>query len=98
MRMLTDRTDPVQMAPLVGTGLAYDPRPEGLRVVRVYPGTSAEAAGFRQGDVIVAIDCTPVHQRGCGQAERVAGRRQVFSYFRDGIRAEATLETEILVP
>ncbi len=97
MRMQADRTDPVRMAPLVGTGLAYDPRPEGLRVVRVFSDTSAEAAGLREGDLIVAIDGIPVHSRGCVSRSDV-GQQQVFLYLRDGIRTEATVETEALVP
>ena len=99
MRMQVDRTGPVPMAPLVGTGLTYDPRPEGLRVVRVSANTSVEAAGLREGDLIVAIDGVPVHPRGCANSRSdTVGQRQVFSYIRDGIQAETTVETVIIVP
>ncbi len=98
MRMQTDNAGPVRMAPLVRAGLAYNPRPEGLRVVRVFPGTSAEAAGLRVGDLIVAIDGIPVYQQECGEFSVIAGQQQVFSYTRDGVRAEATIETEVLIP
>jgi len=99
IRMQPSRTTPVRMAPLVRIGLADEPRPEGLRIIKVFPGTSAEAAGLREGDLIVAIDGIPVHERGCGDPQGdPAGQRQVLSYLRDGVRAEAEVETEALVP
>ena len=98
MRMQKDSVGPVRMAPLVRVGLAYDPRPKGLKVVRVFPGTSAEAAGLRVGDLIDAIDGIPVYQQECEESSVTAGHRRVFSYTRDGVRAEATIETEVLIP
>ena len=35
--------------------------PEGAVVAQVEPGSSAERAGLRRGDVVVAIDGVPVH-------------------------------------
>jgi len=99
MRMRANHTEPVRMPPLVGAGLGYAPRPEGLEVVAVFPGSAAEAAGLRKGDLVVAIDGVPVHPRGCGDSRSgSAGQRRVFSYIRDDIRAEAEIETEALVP
>lgn len=56
-------------------GLADDPPPRlgvqysfvagrGLVVERVFPSTAAAAAGLRRGDVIVAVDGTPLADRG----------------------------------
>jgi hypothetical protein len=99
IRMLPDDTAPVRMGPLVGPGVATRPRPEGLEIIRVFPGTSAEAAGLREGDLVIAVNGTPVHERGCGDPRGVpAGQRQVWSFLRDGIRAEVEIETETLVP
>ena len=71
----------------------------GCEIIKVFPETSAEAAGLREDDLIIAIDGTPVYERGCGDPEGdPAGQPQVWSYIRDGLRAEAEIETEILVP
>ena len=99
IRMDPHGSAPVQMPALVGSGLGNHPRPEGLEIVKVFSGTSAAAAGLRQGDLIVAIDKTPVHELGCSDPQgELAGRRKILSYNRSGIQAEAVIETEVLVP
>ncbi len=97
--MLPNGTAAVRMGSLVGPGVATRPRPKGLEIIRVSPGTSAEAAGLRKGDLVIAIDGTPVHERGCRDPRGdPAGQREVWSYRRDGIQAEAEIETINLVP
>ena len=99
IRMQAHGTDPIRSAAWVGMGLGLYPRPEGLEILEVFAGTSAEAAGLRRGDLIVAIDGTPVHEIGCRDPlGDPAGRRKVLSYLRDGIRAEAEIETEVMIP
>ena len=99
IRMQSNGTAPVRMGSLVGPGVATRPRPEGLEIIRVFPGSSAEAEGLRKGDLVIAIDGTPVHERGCGDPRGdPAGQRQVWSYLRDGIQAKVEIETEILIP
>ena len=99
MRMQPNGTAPVRLAPQVGSGLAVRPRAEGLEIMQVFSGTSAESAGLLAGDLIVAIDGTPVHERGCRDpGADPAGRREVVSYLRDGVRSEVEIETELLVP
>ena len=99
IRMQTHETNPIRLASWVGMGVGFYPRSAGLEILKVFAGTSAEAAGLRAGDLIVAIDGTPVHERGCGDPRGdSAGRRMVLSYLRDGIRAEAEIETEVLIP
>jgi hypothetical protein len=70
MRLQSPRTTSVRMGSLIGAGLAYASLPEGLRVAWVFPGSSAEASGLREGDLIVAIDDVPVYPRGCGESRR----------------------------
>jgi len=41
----------------------YSPHPEGLRVLDVIPGTQAWRGGIRSGDVLVAVNGIPVHNR-----------------------------------
>jgi hypothetical protein len=99
VRMQAYATEPIRLASWVGMGVGIYPRSEGLEILEVFAGTSAEAAGLRTGDLIVAIDGTPVHERGCSDPlGDPAGRRMVLSYLRDGMQAEAEIETEALIP
>jgi hypothetical protein len=99
IRMQAHDTDPIRMASWVGMGVGIYPRSEGQEILAVFPNTSAEAAGLRTGDLIVAIDGTPVYELGCRDPQGPpAGRRKVLSYLRDGIQAEAEIETEVLIP
>lgn len=42
-----------------GIGVSFRPRPEGMVVMRVVPGSPAHAAGLAHGDVIVEVDGLP---------------------------------------
>ena len=99
IRMQSNRTTPVRLASWVRRGLAVHPRPQGQEIISVFPGTSAEAAGLREGDLITAINGTPVHELGCSdpQGDR-AGQRLSLSYLRAGVQAEAEIETDTLIP
>ena len=99
IRMQPSGTAPIRMASLVGSGLAFHPRPEGMEILKVFPGTSAEEAGLREGDLITAIDGIPVHERGCSDPRGApTGQHEMLSYLRDGIQAETEVETGILHP
>jgi serine protease Do len=50
----------------------------GVRITQVFPGTRAEAAGLRVGDVVVAIDDAPVTARTVEESESFA--RQIRQY------------------
>jgi carboxyl-terminal processing protease len=43
-----------------GIGVSVTPDPKGLRIVLVFPGSGAEAAGLQDGDVITRVDGKPV--------------------------------------
>ena len=99
IRMQASGTAPIRMASLVGSGLAFHPRPDGMEILKVFPGTSAEEAGLREGDLITAIDGIPVHERGCSDPRGAqTGQHEMLSYLRDGIQAETEVETGILIP
>lgn len=60
----------------------------GARLTQVYPGTSAETAGLRVGDVILALDGTPVTARRVEDSDVLA--RQIRQY-RAGSTAQISL-------
>lgn len=65
----------------------------GARVHQVEPGSPAEAAGLRSGDIIVAIDgeTVPSSTALVGQVrERASGQEAVLDYVRDGERDQVT--------
>jgi serine protease DegQ len=88
---------------ILGSLNAERSRDFGLGIVRgavvenVAPGSSAEAAGLRRGDVITRIQNRPVSNAGTvaatiGIAER--GTRVEVAYLRDGREGRATLTVE----
>jgi serine protease Do len=80
----------------------------GARLTRIYPGTKAEAAGLRVGDVIVAIDGAEVPARRPEDTDVLARQiRQyrnnaeaVFTLWRDGKKTDVpvTLEQQPVPP
>ena len=73
--MQTLGTDPIRLASFVGMGVGTYPRSEGLEILEVFAGTSAEAAGLRTGDLIVAIDGVAVESRRLHETiSRMRGR------------------------
>lgn len=76
--------------------------PRGVLVVQVYPGSSADRAGLKEGDVIVSIDGRPVNDEGGGAfaigTHKVGDRvpMQIHRSDREQtltVRAEAAPET-----
>lgn len=64
----------------------------GARLTQIYPGTPAETAGLRVGDVVLALDGSPVTARRAEDADVLArmirqyraGASASFSIWRDG--------------
>lgn len=75
----------------------------GARLTRIYPGTKAEAAGLKVGDVILAIDGNPVTARRPEDIDVLARQiRQykadtsaVFSLWRDGQKLDVNVTLEL---
>lgn len=67
---------------------------EGVEVTTVFPGSTAADAGFKVGDVILAIDGTRIKD-AAEFVQKVSGRkartRLKFTYYRDGAKTEAEL-------
>lgn len=78
------------------------PDQQGFRVTRVYPETTAAAAGMRIGDVILAINGDPVRPKGMQDAGLLQRRvRQIgadepttFTILRDGATTELKLNLD----
>jgi membrane protease YdiL (CAAX protease family) len=76
-------------------GVDGEPAAEGCRVTIVVPGSGADAAGLRIGDVITAIDGRPVsdiRDVAAVVSQRKVGDTVVVQFIRDGERREATAE------
>jgi serine protease Do len=79
-----------RLTPDLAKALGLD-SPEGALVVEVEPGGPAERAGIRPGDVIIAIDGTPVRQAEelpRQVARRPPGSRIAVTVLRNGKRIE----------
>lgn len=100
---LPDGTSPgtLSMEPLRGTGMALSPRRDVLEVLAVFPGTSAHAAGVREGDEIVAVDGVPVAERGCRDVTPSSTadptRPTILAIDRGGRRFEVEVRSDVLV-
>lgn len=73
----------------VGLGVRISPEPKGLRIVFVFPGTPADEAGIKEGDLIVGHDGQPVKSTNDLQGEE--GTKVTVTVER----AKKTLDFEI---
>jgi len=99
IRMIAPSGDPIRFDPVRSSGLALRPIDLGFEVYEVFPDTAAEEAQLREGDVIVAIDGTPVYERGCVSKDDDPDEDGVvMSVVRDGERFDVTIVSRVLVP
>lgn len=81
-------------------GVAWDPDPARTepRIRTVLPGSPAERAGFREGDLIERIDGAPVADKTAATEilrGGEAGRLRTVTVLRDGISAEIAVAAEL---
>jgi serine protease Do len=75
----------------------------GARITRIYPGTQAEAAGLKVGDVILAVDGTTVPARRPEDTDVLArqirqyrsGSEAKFSIWREGQKMDLNVTLEV---
>lgn len=75
----------------------------GARLTRIYPGTEAEKAGLRVGDVVLALDGAVVTARRAEDSDVLArqirqykaGTSAVFSLWREGAKIELPVVLEV---
>jgi serine protease DegS/serine protease DegQ len=75
----------------VDAAAGWDPSARGVNVLRVAPGGPAEAAGLRSGDVLLALDATPIADEGDLRNREAAlpvGGRARLGGLRNGIPFE----------
>ena len=75
------------LTPKLGTRLGIQAG-GGARLTQIYPGTTAEAGGLKVGDVVVALDGTPVNARRAEDSEVFA---RMIRQYRAGTTATLTL-------
>lgn len=86
-RILLDET-----MPLPYLGVDADPGEGGMKITKVYPATGAEAAGLKEGDVILSVDGRPTPDAAAlGLAIRAhdVGDTLTFRWRRGGTETEA---------
>lgn len=89
------------LTPKLGTRLGINAG-GGARLTRIYPGTEAEKAGLRVGDVVLALDKVPVSARRPEDTDVLArqirqyrsGTPAVFTVWREGKTMDMTVQLE----
>lgn len=98
---LARRPRPVMLGITIGPAGAPEAREDGVRVLGVTPGSSADEAGIRSGDVLLSLgeaqldwsgDTSPVSKLLDGLAEAEPGSRLELGYRRDGSTATVQVE------
>jgi type II secretory pathway component PulC len=98
---LVRRARPVMLGITIGPVGQPGAREDGVKVLGVTPGSSAEEAGIRSGDVLVSLgeqrlewsdEHSPVDKLLEGLREIEPGARVELGYRRDGRTAQATVE------
>lgn len=92
------------LTPKLNKRLGVNSADGGARITRVYPGTEAEKAGLRIGDVVLALDDTAVVARRAEDSDALArqirqyktGSSAVFTLWREGKKIDlpVLLETQ----
>lgn len=93
-------SSPIHMPPIRNIGAAYHPRAAGLEVVHLMPQGPAQRAGIEKGDLIIALDGTPLADLGCmREAMRdPAADAWTLGVLRDGRTLEVRVEIDTLLP
>jgi len=102
IRMVAASDEPIETGPVRGTGLALKPIDAGFEVVHVFPDSPAAEARLQKGDVVVAINDTPVYERGCVSFDDddTDGDRDpsVLSILRGGEKIDVPVTRRVLIP
>jgi hypothetical protein len=91
---------PLRFEPYYGIGAAFDPKERGWPVLAIFPGSRAEAADLKVGDILLARDGEKLWERDCPEdsAYDTEPRDVVLTILRDGEELDLTVTTRALVP
>ncbi len=98
IRLRPATTGPVRMESMIGWGVGIRSRRDGDEILRVFPGTPAEAAGLRRGDRIVAVDGKPPRDWGCTGFASGDPERHTVTVLRGGVGIDLELAGGVLIP
>jgi predicted aspartyl protease len=97
--MQPDNPEPVTFESYRGQGMAFRPRRTGMEVIDVFAGTPAEKAGIQKKDMLLSINGTPVHERGCKSVNQQSELEPVvMTMERDGKVFDVEIESAVLIP
>lgn len=99
IRMRPDSPDPVHLEPVRGIGVVFRPREQGLEVASALDGMPAASAGVQDGDVVIAVDGTPVYERACRPSyEESDAESLILSVRRGDATLDIAVNLDVLVP
>jgi len=99
MRIHPSSREALELEGVRGTGAITKPADTGLEIVRVLPETPADVAGLLAGDVVVAVNGTPVYEQGCERWDEREQDDDTALTVRRGARSfDVSLSRVVLVP
>lgn len=99
-RVLFERADeePIEFPAVREIGWALRPNEKGFEVLRVFDGFGASRAGVETGDLVVAIDGTPVYERDLCDHEPETRTQVAVTIERGGRRIDFDVPVDVVVP
>lgn len=99
-----DRDVPVELLlddrPVAGLGIVLRMVPEGALVDQIHPGSPAEKADLRSGDILVNVDGTATENMDIAQFRKLAtgevGSRVELEVLRDGKRFRTSFRRDVI--
>jgi len=90
---------PVTAEPLRGFGIALQGAGEGTRIARVFEGSTAQDAGIREDDMLIAINGVPTSSNRCDADRDLVGDTPIatLTIERDGTLMDVDVRVMMLV-
>ena len=98
VRIRSGSSEPLHLPAVRGTGAILIPALEGYEIVRLLENSPAARVGLRVGDVVVAVDGTPVFEKGCDRWKEVDRTETTLSVLREGQTLDLLVEVVDIVP
>lgn len=99
VRIRADSKEPLRLESVRGTGAIRVPADGGLEIVKVLPGTPADKAGLREGDLVLASGGQPIYERDCSRWDQgESNEAKTFTIQRGQETFDVSLSRVVLVP